>query len=308
MHDGNIGVRSTGEEGAGSTFYFTLPTIQPPADQIGGLNRNVVEDVDDLAKPMEINEASQALDPQVLSPEIDEQTFTILVVDDEPNTLDLHTRIVQSHSPSNRILKALGGREALEILEHELIDLVLLDLQMSEMDGFGVLEKMRASVLLQKIPVIVITGQNLTETEMARLNRGVTVILEKGLFNLDETVNHISAALERKRRLSGEAQRLVRKAMAFIHEHYANSISRRDIAQHVSIAEDYLTYCFRQELGTTPMKYLQRYRVNRARQLLKENTKNITEIALMVGFSDSGYFSRIFHRETGMSPEVFRRS
>jgi AraC-like DNA-binding protein len=167
---------------------------------------------------------------------------------------------------------------------------------------------MRANDLLQKIPVIVITGQPLTETEMARLNRGVTVILEKGLFSLDETVNHISAALERKRRLSGEAQRLVRKAMAFIHENFSDSITRRDIAQHVSIAEDYLTYCFRQELGTTPIKYLQRYRINRARQLLKENEKNITEIALMVGFSDSGYFSRIFHRETGMSPEVFRRS
>jgi YesN/AraC family two-component response regulator len=262
----------------------------------------------DLAKTIEVNESIQALVQQELLPGIDEQIFTILVVDDEPNTLDLHTRIVQAHSLSNRVLKALGGREALELLAHELIDLVLLDLQMPELDGFSVLEKMRANQLLQKIPVIVITGQALTEPEMVRLNHGVTVILEKGLFNLDETVHHISAALEHKRRLSGEAQRLVRKAMAFIHEHYADSISRRDIAQHVSIAEDYLTYCFRQELGTTPMKYLQRYRVNRARQLLKDSEKNITEIALTVGFSDSGYFSRIFHRETGMSPEVFRRS
>jgi signal transduction histidine kinase/AraC-like DNA-binding protein len=307
LHDGTIGVRSTGEEGAGSTFYFTLPTVQPSVDQIGSLNRNMVEGLGDLAKPIELDELSPAIDQHESLIGIGEQTFTILVVDDEPNTLDLHTRIVQSHSLSNRVLKALGGREALEILVHETIDLVLLDLQMSEMDGFGVLEKMRTHALLQKIPVIVITGQPLTETEMARLNRGVTVILEKGLFSLDETVNHISAALERKRRLSGEAQRLVRKAMAFIHEHFSDSISRRDIAQHVSIAEDYLTYCFRQELGTTPMKYLQRYRVNRARQLLKESAKNITEIALMVGFSDSGYFSRIFHRETGMSPEAFRR-
>jgi YesN/AraC family two-component response regulator len=306
MHGGSIGVNSTGAEGAGSTFYFTLPTVQPSEEQIENLNRNISEDMGDLTKLVEFNEL--VLDQQDLMTGIEEQTFTILVVDDEPNTLDLHTRIVQSHSPSNRVLKALGGREALEILAHEMIDLVLLDLQMSEMDGFGVLEKMRANALLQKIPVIVITGQTLTETEMARLNRGVTVILEKGLFSLDETVNHISAALERKRRLSAEAQRQVRKAMAFIHEHFADSISRRDIAQHVSIAEDYLTYCFRQELGTTPIKYLQRYRVNRARQLLNDNEKSVTEIALMVGFSDSSYFSRIFHRETGMSPEAFRRS
>jgi YesN/AraC family two-component response regulator len=156
--------------------------------------------------------------------------------------------------------------------------------------------------------VIVVTGQALTEAEMSRLNRGVASVLEKGLFNLDETVAHISLALERKHRLSEEAQRLVRKAMAFIHEKYSEPISRTDIAKHVSIAEDYLTFCFRQELGTTPIKYLQRYRVNRAKQLLQENTYSITEIARLVGFSDSGYFSRIFHRETGISPEAFRRN
>jgi len=126
------------------------------------------------------------------------------------------------------------------------------------------------------------------------------------LFSLDETVAHINTALERKHRLSPEAQRLVRKAMAYIHEHYSEAISRKDIAQHVNIAEDHLTFCFRQELGTTPIKYLQRYRVNQARHLLLESDKTITEIALMVGFSDGGYFSRLFHREMGISPDKFR--
>jgi len=179
---------------------------------------------------------------------------------------------------------------------------------MPELDGFEVLESMRASEQMRKIPVIVVTGRLLAEADMARLNQGVTAILEKGLFSIDETVAHINIALERKRRLSEEAQRLVRKAMAYIHEHYPESISRKDIAQHVNIAEDHLTFCFRQELGTTPIRYLQRYRVNQARSLLLESNKTITEIALMVGFSDGGYFSRLFHRENGMSPDKFRNS
>ena len=297
LHGGTISVRSTGKAGDGSTFSFTLPTVQPPADQIRG------SDPDDFAEMKDLTSALKA--PEIIGSEA--QTFNILVVDDEPNTLDLHTRIVQSHSPSNRVLKARSGREALETLEREPIDLVLLDLQMPGMDGFGVLEKMRADEHMHKIPVIVVTGQVLTESEMARLHRGVASVLEKGLFSLDETVLHIGAALEHKHRLSGEAQRLVRKAMAFIHENFTEPISRREIAQHISISEDYLTFCFRQELGTTPIRYLQRYRVNRAKQLLRNSEKSITEIALMVGFSDSGYFSRIFHREAGMSPEAFRR-
>jgi signal transduction histidine kinase/AraC-like DNA-binding protein len=289
LHDGTIDVKSTGKVGDGSTFFFMLPTVQPseePATDMGELGS----------------------EEPIVTDENGSTAFTILVVDNEPNTLDLHTRIVRSHSLSNRVLKARNGQEALETLEREAIDLVLLDLQMPEMDGFAVLEKMRANARTKNTPVIVVTGQALTEAEMARLNRGVASVLEKGLFNLDETVAHISLALERKHRLSGEAQRLVRKAMAYIHEHFADPITRREIAQHVSIAEDYLTFCFRQELGTTPIKYLQRYRINRAKGLLQESANSITEIARLVGFSDSGYFSRIFHRETGVSPEAFRRN
>lgn len=402
MHAGSIGVQSSGEESAGSTFYFTLPTVPPPVEQTGSLpirtagsektilvltrrpeaseqlceqlkqrgiqvqvtamdssskwqahigellpdallldvagpsdpGWNIFADLRDhplareipwifytssregaaaldleyLTKPIEVKELSQALDQQGLIDIHGETLHTILVVDDDPNTLELHARIVQSHSSSNRVLKARNGREALQILAQETLDLVLLDLQMPEPDGFAVLEEMRENERTRRIPVIVVTGKLLTETEMARLTRGVTAVLEKGLFSLDETVEHIRSALERKQRLSGEAQRLVRKAMAYIHEHFPEPISRRDIARHVNIAEDYLTYCFRQELGTTPIKYLQRYRVNRARSLLRQDENTITEIARLVGFSDGSYFSRIFHRETGMSPEAFRRS
>jgi YesN/AraC family two-component response regulator len=206
------------------------------------------------------------------------------------------------------VIKARGGREALEVLRQERADLVLLDLLMPEVDGFAVLEAMREMESTRNVPVIVLTGQMLTETDMARLNRGVATVLRKGLFSLDETVAHINAALERRRKVSDEARRLVRKAMAFLHQHYTDPIARPDIARHVGLDEDYLTTCFRQELGVTPVAYLNRYRVNQARGLLTETDKSITEIAIEVGFSDSGYFSRVFRREAGCSPEAYRRA
>ncbi len=178
---------------------------------------------------------------------------------------------------------------------------------MPELDGFGVLEAMREREATRDIPVIVLTGQTLTEADMLRLNRGVATVLGKGLFSVEETLAHIDAALERKRKLSGEAQRLVRQAMAYLHSHYAEPIAREDVARHVGLSDDYLTTCFRKELGMTPIAYLNRYRVNQARQLLATTDKTITEIALAVGFSDSGYFSRVFRREVGVSPEAYRR-
>lgn len=400
LHGGTIGVHSSGEEGAGSTFYFTLPTVTPPAPTPAGslttptlaasvlvlthqaetgrrlvahlqqrgftvelalvdkapdwLSRLIssppgaivldmsiapergwdmlkiikgnattqtipvlfyalsqdggsVLELDYLTKPIELAELTRALDQHWLAADLARAEKTILVVDDDPGTLEMHVRIVQSHSPSHRVLRARNGREALEQLQQERVDLVLLDLMMPELDGFAVLAAMREQEATRAIPVIVLTGQVLTTAEMARLNRGVTAVLGKGLFSVDETLTHIGAALERKRKLNSDAQRLVRQAMAYIHEHYADPIAREDIARHVGMSEDYLTACFHQELGKTPIAYLNGYRIYQAKRLLQESTQTITEIALAVGFSDSGYFTRVFKREVGISPQAYRR-
>lgn len=264
--------------------------------------------LDYLTKPVEMDELTRVLDQHWVSVASAGPARTILVVDDEPNTLELHARIVRSQSSANRVLSAGNGLEALQVLQKEKVDLVLLDLQMPGMDGFGVLEAMRDNESTRGIPVIVVTGKTLSEDDMKRLNQGVAVVLKKGLFSTNETAAHIESALTQKRNLSEDTQRLVRKAMAYIHTHYSEPISRQTIARHINISEDYLTFCFRQEMGTTPIKYLQRYRVNQSKILLKNSPKTITEIAMDVGFSDSGYFSRIFHRETGMSPDQFRHS
>lgn len=399
LHGGAISLASTGQEGAGSTFTFTLPIVQPPAQaekqrpivktsqdvlvltsrdgagerlrrrlQLRGLevqvalmdepadwqsrlaasapaavvldvsrgsdqawhalraikgnpttqeipvlfyassadNESVLE-LDYLTKPIAPLELTRALDQHWLGAEAGAAGQTILVVDDDPHTLEMHGRIVQAHAPTNRVLTARSGREALTILDSEPVDLVLLDLMMPEMDGFEVLEAMRERDATRAIPVIVVTGQALTGADMARLNRGVAKVLGKGLFGLEETLTHIEAALARKRELSSEAQRLVRQAMAYLHEHYAEPISREDLARHVGLSDDYLTSCFRRELGLTPIAYLNRYRIQQAKQLLTNTHKTITEIALDVGFSGSSYFSRIFRRETGMTPEAYRR-
>jgi len=282
-----------------------LPVMFYSASEQGDTLLNL----DYLTKPIDPEALLRALDQNLALEAAPTQSVrTFLVVDDDINTLEMHSRIIRLHGAANRVLAAQNGREALSLLLKEKVDLVLLDLQMPEMDGFAVLQAMREAPWTHNIPVIVITGKDLTEADLARLNEGVAVVLQKGLFSPQETIVQMSAALERKRRLSADAQRLVRLAMLYMHENYAEPITRADIARHVNIAEDYLTFCFRQELGTTPIKYLQRYRIQQAKILLKSTTRSVAEIALTVGFSDSGYFTRIFHRETGIAPEIFRHA
>jgi len=173
----------------------------------------------------------------------------------------------------------------LEIIRQERTDLVLLDLMMPELDGFGVLEAMRQEEMSCNIPVIVLTRRVLTEEDMVRLNRGAASVLGKGLLSVQETLEHIEAALARQRRLGGWAQQIVRKAMAYIHEHYVEPLSLDYIAAHVGFSEQHLSRCFRKEIGITPVNYLRRYRIRQARALLEAGDRSITEAASEVDFS-----------------------
>jgi len=87
----------------------------------------------------------------------------VLIVDDDPQQVELVGRMLQSAGGEYRPLRALGGEEALARLRHEPVDLVLLDLMMPEVSGLMVLQVMKADPALAHIPVIVISGQY-TET------------------------------------------------------------------------------------------------------------------------------------------------
>ncbi len=232
----------------------------------------------------------------------------ILVVDDEPGMRELYARLIEAQLPGRRVLMAKDGLQALKMINEELPALVLLDLMMPEMDGFDVLEGMRKSELTRNIPVVVITGQVLTGEDMARLNSGVASVLGKGMFSVEETLQHLADALARKRKPGSETQRIALKAMAYIHQNYTEPISRSDVAAHVGLSERHLTRIFHQEVGMTLVTYLNRYRVRQAKALLDSGAKGITEIAIEVGFSSSTYFNRIFREEVGVSPRAYLHS
>jgi signal transduction histidine kinase/DNA-binding LacI/PurR family transcriptional regulator/CheY-like chemotaxis protein len=400
MHGGEIGVRSSGMEGEGAIFYFTLPTLHvvslpgeatavvwilttqpenaqtlnqyleqqgfkteilywdengqwleraiqnPPAAVVmdvhktpergweamralkanpatrdtsvlfyvleAGHNSGAILELDYLTKPIGAPELAQALwrvgwaESTAAEGETATGGKTILIVDDDPGVLDMHAQIVRTQFPQYHILSAAGGREALRLLQTGRPDLVLLDLMMPDLDGFGVLEAMQEMETTRQIPVIVLSARTMTEEEMARLNRSVAAVLRKGIFTSTETLAHIKDALVHRQKLNSEVQRLARKAMVYIHEHYAEPIAREEIAHYVSVSEGYLSRSFNQETGLSLIHYLTRYRIQQAKQLLSTGEKTVAEIALEVGFSDSNYFSRVFRQEVGVSPLAYR--
>lgn len=263
-----------------------------------------IVELDYFTKPVSGNELLRELRSRKLY----EKEKLILIVDDDPEILNIHERLLKAELPSCRVVTTGNGQEALEIIQKEAPDLVLLDLMMPVMDGFTVLEAMQRNSESRDIPVIVLTGQILTGEDMLRLNQGVAAVLKKGVFSMQETLEHIEEALSRNKSLGSEKQRIVRKAMAYIHDHYKEQIGLTDICNSVHITKRHLTRCFREEMGITPIVYLNRYRIGLAKTLLKKVRKSITETAFEVGFLSASYFSRVFLKETGISPHQYKSS
>lgn len=93
----------------------------------------------------------------------------------------------------------------------------------------------------------------------------------------------------------------------YIRDHYNNdSLSVKDISEHVHLTASYLCTIFKAETNKTLNQYITEYRMERAKKLLKDPRYKITEISAMVGYNDGNYFGKSFKKTVGISPSEFR--
>ncbi len=98
----------------------------------------------------------------------------------------------------------------------------------------------------------------------------------------------------------------VRAAMDFMNDRYGDSISMANVSEEIGISRSRLFAAFKSATGMTPNDYLQRLRVSKAAELLKNSRLSVTEIAMACGFSTSQYFSFVFAKYHDMPPKQYR--
>ena len=98
----------------------------------------------------------------------------------------------------------------------------------------------------------------------------------------------------------------LRTAIAFIEANCDRNLKLKEIAQAVGLSEYYCDRQFKKSLGITPHQYLTRYRIDRAKQLLKQQDLTIAQIAQKCGFSSQSYFTKQFRQIVGVTPKVYR--
>jgi signal transduction histidine kinase/CheY-like chemotaxis protein len=126
----------------------------------------------------------------------DKLDIKVLVVDDQADDILLIRRILEAQSNYN-IIEAKNGKEGLELIENKEPDLIILDLNMPEMDGFATIEALKANETTRSIPIIIVSAQDLTPDEQQRLTGQVEALLHKGIFTENELLEDVSRALEK---------------------------------------------------------------------------------------------------------------
>ncbi len=125
---------------------------------------------------------------------LDEQVTTILVVDDNPNDRRLIRRLLQARK-HYRVFEARDGREAIKLLYDHRPDLVVADLTMPELDGFGLIDYLKSNPDLASIPVVVVSAKTLTAQDKSMLARMTESVWTKGDFSTRRLVDHIVETL-----------------------------------------------------------------------------------------------------------------
>lgn len=95
---------------------------------------------------------------------------------------------------------------------------------------------------------------------------------------------------------------LLKKAVGYIRSHYPEPLTITEVATHAEISERYLRKLFSRHLGLSPVDYLNRVRINKAVELLGNTEMSVKEISFVCGFASPQYFSRVFKRQTGITP------
>ncbi|WP_181593003.1 response regulator [Paenibacillus sp. YN15] len=158
----------------------------------------------------------------------------------------------------------------------------------------------------------------------ARLDRMFASLAGRGeavsrLLDPEQAASHsalLSLLLERTEQLLALRTRSDRKLtdhgeinriIEYCHQHYGNPITLRAMSRMVAMEEHYLSRLFKQKTGESLISYVQRLRLEKARELLAESRHTAAEIGRMTGFPNENYFTRSFRKRYGQAPGQYRR-
>ena len=252
--------------------------------------------------------------------ESEKSTHTILLVEDN---IEIQKFLKLLLGNRYTIYTANNGVEGLEIAKNKNIDFIISDVMMPKMDGFEFCKHIKSNVNTSHIPFIIISARTTTEDKLKGYQLGIDAYLFKP-FNKDELQLVIKNLLDKREKQTAYFAKLLGLKSETQENNYVNrldidfiksiqemalsptKISVDQIAEKLAVSRTQLHKKVTSLTGKSITHYINHIRIEKAKALLKESDLQINEIAFELGFESANYFTRIFKKETGKSPVVFR--
>jgi signal transduction histidine kinase/DNA-binding response OmpR family regulator len=148
---------------------------------------------DYLIKPVSREKLTAALRSVRIPTRLRGSAAKVLAIDDDAMTLELIRATLEAEG--YRVLRAAGGEEGVAVAKAELPALIILDLLMPDVDGFGVVDQLRDDSATREIPIVILTNMNLTPREKEQLNGRISYMARKGDFNRTTFVGLVNRLL-----------------------------------------------------------------------------------------------------------------
>ena len=236
--------------------------------------------------------------------------YSVYIADDEMWVIvGLKKRIEKTGLPFQVIGEANNGVMALEEIEKKKPDILFTDIRMPGYSGLELLELLRKKELQTKV---LISGYAEFEYAQSAIRNGAYDYLlkpidqEKLQIVLERILGDGAGILENEQ--EQVAPSTIRKIMDEIKEHYTENITLTGLAEKYAISVSYLSELLKEHLQLSFSEYISSKRIQKAKELLADESLSIEQIAEQTGYNDYFYFTKVFKKNTGISPSKYRKN
>ena len=264
--------------------------------------------------------AGDVTGPDVVPAEKEEEAI-VLLIEDNP---DLRAFISGELERDFQILTAENADEGIRIAREVIPDLIISDVVMPGKSGFDASRELKADDHTSHIPVILLTALRSEEHKRQAYASGADDFITKPVSSeiLRLKVRNLLATQKSSREkvraqfvddhqipgLSEADQAFIDKAKALVEEHLGDEqFDVGELAGLMGFSRSAFYRKFNSLTDMSPASFIKTKRLRKATLWLAEGSKTVTEIAYDIGFSDAGYFSRVFKEEYKCSPSEFRK-
>ncbi len=233
-----------------------------------------------------------------------------IVIDDEKLICEGICKIIRENVPDMQIIASLqNGEECLTYLETNKADLIICDIRMPRVDGLTLIQILH-SRYGNNLDFVIVSGYDDFNYCRTALRYNVYDYVLKPLDKA-EFINMLKRyCIEHNADDSTQEVRSeradVHKIKAYLRTHYREKPSLEELSEVFYLSPNYISQLFRHHVGMTITDYIVRIRMEMARAYLRDPSRSISEISMLVGYSDPRQFSMAFHKVEGLTPSEYR--